>query len=231
MDALDRVAEPGADLLARVDAALSAAGAPAGHAIWSRLRRLGALPGAAADAVVALRPAPIAAAGTALRTLAREYADTGAAGAPPAGWHGVGARAYAGHWAGLSAHLAHGDESLAGRLAATAGYADALADWIRETRRALARALATVLGSAQAVALVTGPSVVNDRPGAGQPRGALATVLAAAEIGVHVLDPLARAYDRAEDLRLVWAPRLVELAHRPGGAAAVRADSVTRVPG
>lgn len=231
MDVLDRVADPGADLLARVDAALSAAGAPAGHPIWPPLRRIGALPGTAAEAVVALRPEPLTAAAAALRGFSEEYAETHAAVPPPDGWQGAGAQAYAAHWAGLSAHLAGGPESLAGRLAATAGYADALADWMRETRLALARALAAVLGSAQAVTLVGGPAVRDEGLRPGGSRAAAVTVLAAAEIGVHVLDPLARAYDRAEELRRVWAPQLAELPYRSMETVPASPGAVTRVPG
>lgn len=201
-DPLDHLAEVAHELLTGVDATLGRAGASQDHPIWPLLRRLGTLPGAAVDAVAALRPAPLAAAGTALRELAVTYAELGATvpehltgrdqpGAPngpgtptePGGpaepaWQGASAEAFADWWTALAAYLTgkphgsdaggagqpgHADdvggEGLAGRLAATAGYLEATAGWASRTRLALARTLATVLTSAQAVTLTIRPAV------------------------------------------------------------------------
>lgn len=70
MDALDRLAEPGLDLLRRVDA-LIAAGVPEGHRVWPLLRRMQVLPGDAVRGFLDLHPAPLAGAGRTVRRLVR----------------------------------------------------------------------------------------------------------------------------------------------------------------
>jgi hypothetical protein len=205
MDALDRLAVPAADLLARVDGTLAEAGAPTEHAVWPLLRRVGALPGDAVRAVTALRPGPADAAEPALRQLAQAYGDAQVTASHPVSWTGAGADAFAAHRSALVAHLAQGEESLSGRLAATAGYADALAGWVAQTRLELARALAAVLGSTQAVTLVAGPV---DAP-------VSARAVPAADIAVRVLAAVSGAYDLAEELWREWAPRLAELPWQP----------------
>src|SRR5581483_7838900 len=75
MDALNQVAGAGRDLLARVDAALLAAGAPADAPIWPLLRRTGALPGEALEFVLSLNPEPMRSAGAELRGRAAEFAE------------------------------------------------------------------------------------------------------------------------------------------------------------
>ncbi|MEV4760582.1 hypothetical protein AB0J86_36520 [Micromonospora sp. NPDC049559] len=221
MDPLDRLAGPGADLLRRVDDTLVAAGAPDDHRIWPLLRRLRALPGEAVAAVAALHPAPLAEAGGALRTRLPEYEDARAALAREVSWQGAGAEAYAAQRDALAAYLTAGPESLAGRLSATAGYAAALGDWVTASRGALARTVAEVLGSAEAVALL--PGAAEDGPASAAP--------AAAEIGARVLTTVAEAYDRAEALLARWAPRLGEVDFRPPAGTAARFDLTTRVEG
>ena len=201
MDALDRLAAPAADLLARVDDALAGTGAPPEHPVWLVLRRLGVLPGDAVRAIAALRPGPPAAAEPSLRRLAQAYGDAQVTAAQPLAWTGAGADAFTIHRAALGAHLARGDESLSGRLAATAGLADALSDWMTQTRAELARALAAALGSTQAVTLVAGPADAHAVP--------------AADIAARVLSTAVTAYDRAEELWREWAPRVAELPWRP----------------
>lgn len=228
-DALDQLAGPAHGLLARVDAVLCRAGAPAGHPVWPLLRRLGALPGPAAGAVAALRAAPLCTAGRALHTLAGQYGQL--PGPPPgrptpagAGWQGPAADAYAAHWSALSTHLAGpGADSLAGRLAATAGYLQALADWVDRARAALARTLATVMTSAQAVEVVTGAA---DPP-------VPAVARAAADIAARVLATVADMYAEADQVRVDWSGRLGELplprSGRSGPAPA--AGAASRPPG
>ncbi|MFI6763337.1 hypothetical protein ACIBF5_29810 [Micromonospora sp. NPDC050417] len=221
MDPLDHLAGSAADLLGRVDDLLAAAGAPDDHRIWPLLRRLRALPGAVLGEVLALRPAPLTAAGHAVRAQIEEYvhARQYLTGDDP--WQGAGARAYAAHRDALAAYL-DGDrsESLTGRLDATVSYADAVADWMVRTRYALARTLAEVLGSAEAVAVVTAGR--GGDPGVAGP--------AAAEIGARVLATAAEAEEQARALLHQWSEALAELPYRaPTEAGTGRFDATTWV--
>ncbi|MFC0507628.1 hypothetical protein [Micromonospora costi] len=225
MDALDRLAEPGLDLLRRVDTLL-AAGAPEGHRVWPLLRRMQVLPGEAVRAFLDLRPEPLAGAGHTVRRLVRGYDDVSATLADPVLWSGPGAEAYGQTRTALLHHLDEGPESLVGRLESTAGYADALADWVEGSRLALARALADVLRSAEAVAVVAATSLPAggaSRPASGGPR------VEAAEIAARVLAVLCVAYDGAETLVRQWAPSLAESPWRPAVAGRTRYDTGTRV--
>ncbi|MEU8259303.1 hypothetical protein AB0C02_01585 [Micromonospora sp. NPDC048999] len=219
MDALDRLAEPGLDLLARVDTLL-AAGAPEGHRLWPLLRRMQVLPGAAVREFLDLHPAPLADAGHAVRRLIRGYDDACAMLADPVAWSGPAASAYDEARTALLRHLDEGPESLVGRLESTAGYADALADWVEGSRLALARALADVLRSAEAVTVHSATAAAGDgRVGA----------LAAAEIGTRVLSVLGVAYDGAETLLRQWAPSLAETAWRERATGVRIANSTMRI--
>lgn len=204
MDALDHLAGPGADLLRRVDTLLGDTGAPAGHPVWPLLRRLRVLPGDALDAVLACRPAPLVAAGAATRNAKRAYDEVRVVLAGPGDWRGPAAEAYAARRQALVSYLGDGPESLAGRMTTTAGYADAVAGWIGRTRGALARTLAEVLGSAEAVTVVTGPA-----------GGGLSDAAAAAEIGARVLATVAGAYDEVEALSGRWAAELAGVGQSP----------------
>jgi hypothetical protein len=200
MDALDRLAGPAHDLLSRVDATLSRTGAPADHPLWPLLGRLRGLPGEAVATVAALRPAPLSAAGSDLRTLSGQYAQRPARPGGTAGdWRGPAAAAFTTRWAGLCAHVEHG---LAGRLTDSAGYAEAVADWIGRTRLAVARTLALVMTSAEAVAVAyeADPAQV---------------ARAAADIAARVLGTVADAYAQADALVAEWSDRLAELPFTP----------------
>ncbi|MDG4795374.1 hypothetical protein [Micromonospora sp. WMMD1082] len=214
MDALDRLAEPGLDLLRRVDTLL-AAGAPEGHRVWPLLRRMQVLPGDALGSFLDLRPAPLATAGHAVRRHVHGYDHACAALTDPVLWSGSAASAYGQSRSALLRHLDEGPESLVGRLEATAGYADALADWVEGSRLAVARALAEVVGSAEAVAVVAATSTGRMATDAG-PSSSGGT--AAAEIAVRVLAVLCVAYDGAETLLRQWSPSLAESPWRPAGA-------------
>ncbi|MDG4778722.1 hypothetical protein O7614_03555 [Micromonospora sp. WMMD961] len=222
MDALDRLAEPGLDLLRRVDT-LIAAGVPEGHRVWPLLRRMQVLPGDAVRGFLDLHPAPLASAGHAVRRLVRGYDDVSAALTDSVLWSGPAATAYGQQRAALLHHLDEGPDSLVGRLESTAGYADALADWVEGSRLALARTLADVLRSAEAVAVVaaTGVSTRSGPVGPG--------VADAAEIAARVLAVLCVAYDGAETLLRQWAPSLAEAAWRPPMEGRPRYDEPTRV--
>ncbi|WP_446217973.1 hypothetical protein [Micromonospora sp. IBHARD004] len=220
MDALDRIAAPGLDLLARVDALL-AAGAPEGHRLWPLLRRMQVLPGDAVRDFLDLQSAPLATAGHAVRRLVRAYDDACAALTDPVAWSGPAASAYDEARGALLRHLDEGPESLVGRLESTAGYADALAEWVEGSRLALARALADVLGSAEAVTVLA----ATRSGGAADPAGAYA----AAEIATRVLAVLGVAYDGAETLLRQWSPSLAETSWREGTAATPRYGGTTRI--
>ncbi|MEU4594532.1 hypothetical protein [Micromonospora aurantiaca (nom. illeg.)] len=220
MDALDRLAEPGLDLLGRVDTLL-AAGAPEGHRLWPLLRRMQVLPGAAVREFLDLHPAPLTGAGHAVRRLVRGYDDTCALLADQVAWSGAAASAYDEARAALLRHLDEGPDSLVGRLESTAGYADALAGWVEGSRAALARALAEVLGSAEAVAVHAAT-----RPGAEAGR---AGASAAAEIATRVLGVLGVAYDGAETLLRQWGPSLAETPWRDRATTAPRYGGTTRI--
>ncbi|MEU1588818.1 hypothetical protein [Micromonospora sp. NPDC005710] len=224
MDALDRLAEPGLDLLRRVDT-LIAAGVPEGHRVWPLLRRMQVLPGDAVRSFLDLHPVPLGSAGHAVRRLVRGYDEVSAALTDSVLWSGPAAAAYGQQRAALLHHLDEGPDSLVGRLESTAGYADALADWVEGSRLALARTLADVLRSAEAVAVVaatvTGAST---RPGPVGPG-----VADAAEIGARVLAVLGVAYDGAETLLRQWAPSLAEATWRPPTDGRPRYDQPTRV--
>lgn len=211
MDALDQLAGPAAGLLDRVDAVLTKAGAPADHRIWALLRRLGALPGDAVGTVRSLRAAPLAAAGPPLHTLAGEYDAAGAAIARGGSWEGAGAEVFAAHRAALSSHLVE----LSGRLSATEAYVEAVADWITRSRAALAQELAAVMGSIEAVTLVTEPAGV-------------AVATAAAEIGARVLGTVDEAYERGEALLRRWSAELSEVPYRAPEGGATPFDLTTR---
>ncbi|TNH30353.1 hypothetical protein FHG89_08005 [Micromonospora orduensis] len=224
MDPLDRLAEPGLDLLHRVDALL-AAGVPEGHRVWPLLRRMQVLPGDAVRGFLDLHPVPLAGAGHAVRRLVRGYDDVCAALTDPVLWSGPAASAYGQERAALLRHLDEGPDSLVGRLDSTAGYADALADWVEGSRLALARALADVLRSAEAVAVVAATAA-----GPPLPPGPIGPgVVDAAEIAARVLSVLCVAYDGAETLLRQWAPSLAESAWRPPVDGRPRYGQPTRV--
>lgn len=229
MDPLDHLTGPAADLLSRVDHLLDAAGAPVEHPVWPLLRRLRALPGEAARAVAELRPEPFAAAAAELRGLIRRYDHVAATLTADLPWEGGAAEAFAARRTALAEHLASGPESLVHRTAASADYLDAVAEWIFAARALLARTLAEVLTSAEAVAVVARPATgallgvgaawtAGYRPvasaGSVVPAEA-ARPLAAAEIGARVLAAVAEIDDRGEALRQRWQPGLAEAAFRP----------------
>ncbi|GAB7040853.1 MULTISPECIES: hypothetical protein [Catenuloplanes] len=203
MDQLDALAEPAADLLHRVDDALHAHGAPTEHDLWPLLRRLGALTLPSVEAIIALRPAPLLAAGASLRQVAREYAEARDTIGTPQDWAGAGAEAFERYRAGLADHLAGDSASLAGHLAATADYTDALDSWITSSRTALASVLAASLASAEAVTLVTGA-----------PDDEVATATAAAEIAARVLGVVAETVEAGEVLHAEWTERLADIGYR-----------------
>ncbi|AVT39805.1 hypothetical protein [Plantactinospora sp. BB1] len=220
MDVLDQLAEPAVALSGRVDDLLAAAGAPDRHRIWPLLRRLRVLPGDAVRAMLGLRPEALADAAEVDAELRRAYHEAGAVLADGGSWQGPAAEAYAAHRRGLAGHLTE----LSRRADATAAYAEAVAGWIAESRYALARTLADVLASAEAVAVTTARTGESGPASSGVPPGGLPVESAAAEIGARILATVAEAYDQAEALPRRWAAELDLLEHRPSEAPVLRAD-------
>lgn len=221
MDVLDRVASPGVDLLGRVDDLLTVVGAPDGHPIWPALRRVGALPGTAASWVATLRPAPPSAAGQAVRGPLPAYEEIAAGLGIEVDWSGAAASAVSIRRTTLAARLTGGPETLSGRLDGTARYAEDLADWARKARADLAGAIVEVLGSAEAVTVVT-----ND-PAGGAPNAGLA----AAEIGVRVLTCVADVLDAGAELLRRYGGGLEEVPDMPVDGWSGRFDDVFRALG
>jgi hypothetical protein len=193
-------------MLDQVDATLVSAGAPAGHPIWPLLRRLGALPGELVADLAGITPDGLTEVSDALHRQADGYRHRADAVPMPAAWAGPAADAFAAAWTGLSGHLAGaGSDTLAGRLADTAGYLDDVKAWLSRGRRALAGTVAECLGSGEAVTLRSGSS-------------ATVTAEAAATIGAHVLQTSGEVLDDGRALHDRWTGRLGELTYRPAGA-------------
>jgi len=220
MDALARLEPVARSLLRAVDMTLDQLGAPAGHGVWGLLRRVGASPGDAVTLVAGMQPGRLGPVAASLRERAAGYDS--AALPRDVGWRGRAGASYAVRAAALDAHLrANGSGSLAGRLGATAGYLDDVAEWQRRTRDRVARALGEVLTSTQALTMTRhlgggGPSYL----GSGQ------AVLASADIGARLLAEAAAALDEGDLVRQRWAGSLAELAFvAPADAVPAPVDS------
>jgi hypothetical protein len=231
-DALDRIEPVARPLLSRVDAALVAHGAPAGHPIWDSLRRLATTPGDAVAFFAALNPAPLRSAAVDVREQISRYAGAPIPARVP--WSGAGGESYAPVAAALEAHLgapgsgagtAPGDtESMAGRLLATASYVDDVAEWIGTARTSIAVALADVLASSQALAVRRTDALAGDIAQiAGRvPAGVVA---AAADIGAHLLIAAEEAHSSGHDLIGRWSGLLGELSYHGAAPQPVRHGS------
>ena len=191
MDSLDHVMETAGPLLRRVDELLSGLGAPPDHDVWAEMRRVRLLPGDAAQAVATLRTADLEEAAPELRADARGCAGIAEALPPPGAWTGDAADAYDAARRHTADQLTGGPESLDERLEATADLADALIGWMGRARADLARTLAEVLGSAEALSLSSGSAI---DPAAAR------EVLAAADVGCRILQTVAESYELAADL-------------------------------
>jgi hypothetical protein len=232
MDALDRIEPIVRGLLARVDAALIAHGAPAGHPLWEQLRRLGATPGDVVAFFATTGPAPLGRAAESLRARVAVLADVRLHA--DAAWQGAAGEAFAAHASAMQDHLGTGagEGSICGRWLATASYVDEIAGWFAGARMALARTLAEVLSSAQAVAVASCPEFTGDVAEGAQfaataiPRRALA---AAADIGAHVLAAAATLLAEGDDLRSRWEGRLSEVTFRAPAATPTRLEQTLRL--
>jgi hypothetical protein len=226
-DALDRLLPVGADLLERVDAALLALGLPAGHPVIALLRRLGASPAEALRAVSTWQPAAARDAASVLRDTAERHERQRDLIAVPVGWAGAAGEGFAAHRVALVDFLAEtgwpAEAGLVGRLRATATYLDEVADWLDRSRDAMARSIADVLGSAEAVRLHA-----SDAAGAAVGVHARGDAGAAATIAAHVLTVAAEAHSGGQAIAERWAGRLDEVSYRPPSPA-VRSAGETRL--
>ena len=202
-DRLESVVQIAGPLLRRIDHVLAAGGAPPDHPVWAELRRVKLLPGDAVVAVVALRPAEFTEVVPALRRQARACATIATDLPLPHLWRGDAADAYAASRTRVADHLSGGRESLDERLAATAGLAEAMADWMHRTRRRTAAAVTEILTSTEAVRLATGPGAGPAAESAAGP-AAVSTQLeearAAAAMAVPVLRAIGDSYAEGADL-------------------------------
>jgi hypothetical protein len=232
MDALDRIEPMVRDLLARVDAALIAHGAPADHPLWAQLRRLGAAPGDVVAFFAATDPLPMRRAAESLRGRAALLDDIRPHAEPA--WQGAAGESFAAHAAAMQQHLGtSADEgSICGRWSATASYVDDVADWFAAARMALARTLAEVLSSAQAIAVAACPVFTGDVAELAQfgatavPRQALA---AAADIGAHVLATATTLLEESHDLLSRWEGRLSEVPYQAPAPAPTGLEQTLRL--
>lgn len=212
MDALDRLAPDGQELLSRVDDALRSRGAPADHPVWPLLRTVGALPGEVLAFAVGMRAAPLATAG---HQLIRGYHEERAHLLEAPQWTGAAGDSFAARAAALAADLV----TAADRLVETGSFAQAVAVWMDELRAGMARALAAALGSAQAVMV---RSCTLEPAWEVSPQVASA----AADIGVAVLRAAAGALEAGEQLVTQWSTRLAAPVPPPA-----RADATPRAGG
>jgi hypothetical protein len=240
MDALARLEPVARDLMSRVDAALVTLGAPPHHPVWPLVRRLGTTPADAVAFLIEVDAGALRDAATALRRQADAYEAAEVPTDLP--WRGSAGDAYAARSADLRRHLA-GDGSMAGgsmaggsmtggsmtagsmaggsiaggsmadRLRDTAACADDVADWYARSRNRLARTLAEVLTSAQAVAVRA-----RSTPGA-----------EAADIGARVLSAVAAAVVDGEAVHRRWRPALGQLPFRRGVETPTRLDATIEV--
>jgi len=191
VDQLDLVLQTAGPLLRRVDEVISRVGAPPDHRVWAELRRVRLLPGDAVRAVAALRPAGLTEAAPELRADARACAGIAESLPDAGGWTGDAAESYESARRRTADFLSGGAESLEERLEATADLADALVEWMGQTRDETAQALAQTLGSAEALQLTDDAPV---DPAAGRMQEA------AAEMAASLLRSIADSYDLAADL-------------------------------
>ncbi len=218
MGALARLAPVARPLLSDVDNALATLGAPAEHRVWGLLRRLGTTPADAVTFFVNLDPDRLRAARDALRNWANAY--EGATVPANVAWEGSAAQFYAASATALSRHL-HGDpdESMASRIRTNASYVDSVAEWVQRSRDQIARTVAQVLTSSQAVTVRSVPALgrgfVEVMRIDGLGGGLAQAVAAAADIGAAVLDVAEDAIVAGRDLHVNAAPALAELSYRP----------------
>jgi hypothetical protein len=223
MDALARLEPVARPLLRQVDNALATLGAPVEHPVWGYLRRLGTTPADAVAFFADVQPARLRTTAGQLREQAAGYEAVSVPARLP--WQGAAGELYASQAAGLDAHL-RGEAGMAARLRATASYVDAVADWHQDARDRVARVLAEVLTSTEAVTLRSYPALghgltelmhieaMHEAGATGAGGGLRRAVLAAADVAVAVLTVAEDAAASGRDLHHMWDPSLAEITYR-----------------
>jgi len=248
MDALTRLEPVARPLLHEVDTVLANLGAPPEHRIWTLMRHVGATPVGAVAYFGDIEPDHFWALASALRTQAEAYLAAVVPASVP--WQGAAGEAYAAEASALLDHLSGGGggvdiggiggaETMVARIEATASYVDDVADWFERSRWRLARVLAEILSSAQAVAVRSCPALAGGVEELARERGGAAgggssgvgAVSAAADIGADVLELAAECLARGRDLLQHHGPRLVELSFAAPVAGKARFDAAIHVSG
>lgn len=212
-DALARLHGAAGRLLEVVDETLARHGAPEHHPIWPLLRTVGLLPGDAVAGVEALALEALRERSGLMRAHHERGAGIDDLLAPSAGWEGAAAEAADARLESVRAGL----RVFAANAGVLADLLDDLAEWGAEGRSRLARSLATVLASAQAVDL----TLHEVEP--------VARAQAAADIGAAVLAEVDRFWAGAREIardrlaRLESEPAVKRVAPEanPGGRLAV----------
>ncbi|HEX6869624.1 MAG TPA: hypothetical protein VF163_00880 [Micromonosporaceae bacterium] len=202
MDALARIEPVARRMVRQVDDALATLGAPAQHPVWDLLRQVQATPADAVAFAVALDPAALDAsvAGLRNRTTSHEAISIPVA----VDWIGSAGRRYQHRARAYQEYVTGaGEDSLVGRLAATAGYLDDLVQWSVQARHGMATALARAMTSAEALVLVGGRA-------AAQPWSPN-VIAAAATIGAHILAAAVHSMRSGQAVLDRWRPVLGEL--------------------
>ncbi|GIF99619.1 hypothetical protein [Catellatospora citrea] len=155
MDALKHLHASTAGLLAQVDDSLARRGAPEEHPVWQLLRRTGALPGDVVSGLAGWSPEPWRQQAAALRGHAEVTVALGGDLDRLPSWEGTAGDAFAAARQRIGRDTRH----RADRLRADAAFHEELADALATGRSRVARGLARVAASAEAVVLVTGVAV------------------------------------------------------------------------
>lgn len=196
MDGLVKLHSAASGMLDRIDATLTRHGAPAEHAIWPLLRRRGMLPGDAVANVAAWEPKQLLERATLCRSQRARCAEVGGLLRGHAGWDGTAGAAFE---ARLSV-VRDEHEAFTRDAQTLADYLEDLAGWIVRGRWRLAHQLATVLVSAQSVALKVDIGAKVMTP--------VTRARAAADLGAEVLSEVDRFWVGALDLSHAWSGRL-----------------------
>jgi hypothetical protein len=171
-----------------------------------------ATPSDAVTFFVDLDPVGLRHAGATLRDQIAGYEAAAVPATAP--WDGSAAESYGAAAAALNGHLFNdGSDSMVGRLRATASYVDSVAEWCQVSRDQIARALATVLSSGQAVTLRL--SAGRGHGVATADGGVAGAVIAAADIGAMLLGVAEDAIAAGRDLLRSTSSELAELTYRP----------------
>ncbi|WP_432984910.1 hypothetical protein [Dactylosporangium sp. CA-233914] len=225
IDALDRLAGVGEDLFRRVGDIVGRGGMPLGGEALELVRRVGGMPVDVLEYALRLDVEGLRNAAGELRGVGSRFGGLPGkleADVARSAWEGGGAEAFGIVWDALAEHIGSAGEAqtIVGKVASTVAYIDSVAGWAEGFRRELAEAIARVVCSAEAVAVVTAGDAVD-----------VELVGAATRIVERVLRAAAEALDEGAALVRRYEGMLVELAYHPpvvprGGVAI---SGVTRV--